>query len=361
MRRELTGATVQASRKILIDWIGRRQGSAAELVQRLEEEAGWPARHALLGALDELRACKDLPPASRKYLAHTLNAASVREALAEGLNPNAEHQSSLDELFTRSRRFRQSRKFAEAVEFIARFRDYSPYNNLLVYLQNPMATYFATARHWRKAFGRAVKDEARGMIILAPRTPVLLVYDIEDTSGPPLPHKFEVFSQAKGRFDPAILDRTLQNAAREKIVVERKSMGKLQGGFATARGRDAHCKIRIALRADLDDKAAYAALCHELAHVFLGHVGPDQDDCWPCRMNLSQAVTEIEAEAVAHIVCRRLGLRTHSAEYLASFVEDADEVEAISFDLISRTAGRIEEMGRRLVPLRGKTGDQTPD
>ena len=72
---------------------------------------------------------------------------------------------------------RRSKKFAAAVDFIARFREYSPFNNMLVFLQNPLATYFATASHWHKVFRRTIKDEARGMVILAPRTPVLMVYD----------------------------------------------------------------------------------------------------------------------------------------------------------------------------------------
>ncbi len=321
-------------------------------MRELEQETGWRARHLLLEVLDQLRSDKTLPAAARKYLAYTLNAATVREALGEGAAPDAEHQSSLDELFARSRRFRQSTKFAEAVAFVARFREYSPFNNMLVYLQNPMATYFATARHWRKAFGRNVKEEARGMIILAPRTPVLLVYDIEDTEGPALPRKLEVFAQAQGRLEPAVLERTLENCAREKICVERKAMGRLHGGFATARMNDTRWKMRVALREGLDEAGTYAALCHELAHIFLGHVGPDKDGWWPCRLNLTHAVTEIEAEAVAHIVCARAGLRTHAAEYLSSFVEDGDDLDAISLDLVSRTAGRIEDMGRRLLPPR---------
>jgi hypothetical protein len=45
-------------------------------------------------------------------------------------------------------------------------------------------------------------------------------------------------------------------------------------------------------------------------------------------------------------------LRTRSAEYLSSFVEDSEDLDAISLDLISRVAGRLEEMGRRLLPPR---------
>ena len=336
----------------VLQWVRRRQGSPADLLRAVEEEAGWPGRLMLPGILDELRARRGLPDADRKFLVYTLNAGAVAESLAEGGDPAQTHQSSIDDLFTRSRRFRKSRKFAEAVDFVARFRDYSPFNNMLVYAQNPQATHVATASHWRKAFGRSVKEEARGMVILAPRTPVLMVYDLADTDGPPLPEQMRAFAQTSGRFDPALLERTVKNCEHDQIQVRRLPMAESRGGFATSRAREPGRKMRVGLRADLADAAAYAVLCHELAHIYLGHVGADRDGWWPFRMNLSEAVAEIEAESVAHIVCMRAGLHTRSAEYLASFVEDSDDLDAISLDLISRVAGRIEDMGRRLLPPR---------
>jgi hypothetical protein len=324
----------------------------ADLIREMEEELGWPARHVLPGVLADLRGSRDLPAPERKYVNYTLSDGAVMEALAGGAGPTAEQQSSLDELFARSRQYRRSKKFAEAVEFISKFRDYSPFNNLLVFLQNPLATYFATASHWHKAFRRTIKDEARGLVILAPRTPVLMVYDIADTEGPPLPGKLEVFAQTTGPFNPAILERAIKNCERDRILVERKPMGALRGGFATARGREGNWKMRVGLRQELEPAAAYAVLCHELAHIYLGHLGADKDGWWPYRLNLPHAVTEIEAEAVAHIVCRRAGFRTHSAEYLASFVEEEGAMESVSLDLVSRTSARIEDMGRRLLPPR---------
>jgi hypothetical protein len=221
----------QKARAFILQWIAHRQGSAAELVRALEEQAGWPARHCLAPILDELRASRGGPEMDRKYLLYTLSEGAVAAALAGDSGPQTEHQSSLDELFGRSRQFRRSKKFADAVEFIAKFHEYSPFNNMLVFLQNPLATWFATASHWHKAFRRTIKDEARGMIILAPRTPVLLVYDVADTDGPPLPEKLEGFARTSGRFNPMILERTIRNCERDKIRVERKSMGSLQGGL----------------------------------------------------------------------------------------------------------------------------------
>jgi hypothetical protein len=333
-------------------WIARRQGSPAELISAVEEEAGWPARHCLAEILAELRVRRDGPELDRKYLLYTLSESAVAQALAGGMGPHSEHQSCLDELFVRSHKFRRTKKFAEAVNFIARFHEYSPFNNMLVFLQNPLATYFATASHWQKVFQRTIKDEARGMIILAPRTPVLLVYDVADTDGPPLPEQLQAFTRTSGRFNPITLDRTVKNCERDKIRVERKAMGELRGGFSTARVQNQNWKIRVGLRDNLDEGAAYAVLCHELAHIFLGHLGADKQGGWPYRLNLPHNVAEIEAESVAYIVCRRAGLRTRAAEYLSNYMEDSADMESISIDLVSRAAGRIEEMGRRLLPPR---------
>ena len=340
------------TREFIFEWIAGRQGSALEFVRELEDQLGWPARCAVLDVLRQLRRQHDLSEAQHKFLFYNLSDEAVSAAMADGSKPGAEYQSALDDLFARSRRFRNSIQFAKAVEFVSKFREYSPYNNMLVYLQNPLATYFATATHWRKAFGRTIKEDAKGMIILAPRTPVLLVYDIADTEGPKLPDKLELFTKTTGRFDPIILDRTLKNCERDRILVERKSMGQLRGGYATARLRGQGYLVRIAIRAELDEASTYSVLCHELAHVYLGHLGTTREGWWPYRLGISDAVAELEAEAVSHTVCLRAGIATNSAAYLSNYVDTESNLAGISLDLVSRVSGRIEEMGRKLLAPR---------
>jgi hypothetical protein len=352
-----SGSLEENVRVFALDWITRRMGSPVEFIRELEEQQGWQARNGVLAVLAELRRDRTLENSPRKFLNYTLSEPALIQALNDGSLPGPEHASCLDELFTRSRRFRNSRDFAEAVDFLGRFHEYSPFNNMLVYLQNPLTTYFATAAHWQKAFGRTIREEARGMIILAPRTPVLLVYDIADTNGPKLPARLDLFSAISGKFHPRTFDHTAKNCQRDRILIERKPMGKLRGGFATARINDPQFKIRIVIREELDVPAAYSVLCHELAHVYLGHLGASRKDGWPYRLDLSNPTAEIEAEAVAHIVCRRAGLETRSAEYLSKYIIDDKSLSNASLDLISRVAGRIEEMGRRLLPPR-ETGPE---
>jgi len=62
-------------------------------------------------------------------------------ALATALNP-------VDEIFASTIRYQNIRILTEMLAFIARFPNYSPFNGLLLYIQNPEATYVATARNW---------------------------------------------------------------------------------------------------------------------------------------------------------------------------------------------------------------------
>jgi len=123
---------------------------------------------------------------------------------------NNKDVTDLDELFNQSRLLRTSQQFYELLNFITKFRQYSIFNNKLVFTQNPNVTYYATAKHWRKQFKRAVKEDARPMVILAPMHPVLFVYDLEDTVGP-LPKYWDKPFATKGDFNSGILTRTIQN------------------------------------------------------------------------------------------------------------------------------------------------------
>src|SRR4029079_7796016 len=87
--------------------------------------------------------------------------------------------------------------------FAGRFTTYSLRNQLLVQMQRPNATRVAGYKAW-KALGRQVNKGERGIAILAPRTRlvedeagdrkrvvsgfhVVRVFDVSQTSGPPLP------------------------------------------------------------------------------------------------------------------------------------------------------------------------------
>lgn len=190
------------------------------------------------------------------------------------------------------------------------------------------------------------------MLILAPMHPVMLVYDLDSTVGPSLPDKLRSFAQTEGDFDPKIIERTLANAERDKILVQFKPLSSTHAGLATTRLSDSNYKMRIVIHGNLDGRSRYSVLCHELSHIYLGHLGTDKDNWWPCRINLTHATVEIEAEAVSYIVTLRVGLKSPSDSYLSSHLKGDGVPESVSLELISKVAGKLEEMGRRVLPAR---------
>ena len=111
--------------------------------------------------------------------------------------------SSIDQLISESKLYKSSAAFQEMVSFMGRFRDYVPYNCMLVRVQNPTCSFCATKSVWEKRFGREIKEDARLLVILSPMHPVMLVYAPDDTEGEQeLPEELKSFSHFEGQWNP---------------------------------------------------------------------------------------------------------------------------------------------------------------
>jgi hypothetical protein len=329
--------------------------SAHELLAKVEAKYGPLARWDLLDAIRAAEArsgAAALTSADRAYLRVMQDDGSLDAALrGEGATKN-DVVSTVDTLLRQSAVYRSSAEFREMIEFMAKFRRYSPYNNMLVRIQNPRCGFYATEKTWMERFKRRVKEDARPMLILAPMHPVMLVYALDDTDGPPLPAKLADFAQFTGDFDPEWLRQLIANAAGHRIRIDFQPLSSTYAGFATQHLTSGDWKMRIAVHEGLDAPSRFGILCHELAHVLLGHLGSDYDGWWPARSNLSHRTVEIEAEAVAHIVTTRFGLVGHSAGYLSSYTRDGAIPETVSLDFIAKVAGHIEKMATEPMPAR---------
>jgi hypothetical protein len=331
---------------------GGRQPTAPELLESLQHKLGWRVRHVFCQISSGLRGAASVNGLSRSYAQTVLSEDEVEESLSGGARPDPALKSTIDDLVRSSALYRTSEAFTEAVEFCAKFRDYAPFNNMLVRLQRPGCCFYATAKDWDQRFSRMVKEDAIPIVILAPMHPVMLVYDVDSTEGDPLPEHFDRFAEVQGDFEGRWLERTLINAERLRILVQRQTQASSSGGFATRAWRDAHYKMRVVVRKELESPSTYGVLCHELAHILLGHLGSDRDNWWPCRMNLPLSTIELEAETVSYIVSVRRGLETRSAAYLATHDRDGKAIKHASLDLIMKVAARISEMGDGLRPER---------
>jgi len=331
----------------------RAQPSAWEMLAALDSKLGLKARWAVGEAIRRLVNDSTLTHPQRDYLRDLLESDDWQNATRGGERPAREIESTVDALLRESTAYRNSASFQEMVSFMANFRDYAPFNNMLVKLQNPSCSFFATQKDWQKRFGRRLKEDARPMLILAPMHPVMLVYDLDSTEGPALPQELQQFAKFEGEWDPERLSRTVTNAStRDLIRIDTVELSSTNAGFATISAGQGGMKMRIGLHDELDEPSRYGVLLHELAHIYLGHLGGDKDGWWPSRGNLARRAMEVEAEAVAYILSRRAGLKGASPHYVSRYLDGDATLQAISLDLIAKVAGRLEDMGTRILGKR---------
>ncbi|MBI3372701.1 MAG: hypothetical protein HY017_13230 [Betaproteobacteria bacterium] len=329
------------------------QPSARELLAGIESALGVKARWDARKAIEALLTEPGISRSIRAYLGSVLESGDLDDALRGEGAPDTEFVSSIDSLLQQSRDYRDSEKFREMIQFMGKFREYAPFNNMLVRLQNPACSFFATETIWRKKFRRTLKEDARPMLILQPMRPVMLVYDLDQTEGGPLPEELDRFASFEGHWNESWLSTTVENAAqRDRIRVDFKTLSSTLAGFATFAHGDAHSKRRIAIHDQLDGPSRFGVLCHELAHIYLGHLGSDSDHWWLSRCNLGRNAIEVEAEAVAFLVTLHLGLQGSSSAYVSRHMRDGKVPEGVSRELIAKVAGRIGQMAREKMPRR---------
>jgi len=330
-----------------------RQPSGSELLQEVEKKFGWTVRWDLCNIITSLLTEHKFISIERDYLLELIDPESensVLYALNGHQDDNKFFVSTLDYLLEEGQKYKKSEAFLDMIKFIARFKKYSPYNNMLVKIQNPHCSFFASKSDWATRFNRHLKEDATPMLILAPMHPVMLVYDLDSTEGEDLPKELLEFAHFEGPWNPMWLLNLTENANQYLIRVSYKKHSSTSAGFATIDRTTKSGKMRISIHDELDEPSRFGVLCHEMAHIFLGHLGSDQDRWWPSRRNLTHHSIEIEAEAVAFIVTKRLGLQGSSISYLASHLTSKKIPDGVSIDYIAKVAGKIEEMATGKVP-----------
>ncbi len=263
----------------------------------------------------------------------------------------------VDEVFAATARLESSRDFMELLRYIARFPNYSPFNGLLLYLQNPAATYVATARTWTRKHNRQLRGHAQPLVILAPMAPILFLFDIQDTEGAPVPPALLQHRKIDDQQLGKIYATTLHNAAIHGISVYETVLNSAEIDTVSRITPASRKKYRdlnlpkdtsylIFLDKTLPLEDRHASLARELAHIFCSHLGIDRHAWWPERGDLNIRGEEIEADSVAYLVCRRRGLRSNSEQNLIQFAETHQEIPALSMNAVIQAASYIEEMGK---------------
>ncbi|MDR3754788.1 MAG: ArdC family protein [Terracidiphilus sp.] len=231
------------------------------------------------------------------------------------------------------------------LDAMVHFRNYSFGNVLLIARQKPQATYVSGMWSWNQ-LGRRVKRGEKGIAILAPmiakvrkedqdsdgetgsgQQRALLgfrrvyVWDVSQTEGEPLPEPVKVTGDAG-----VYLDRLHDYIASQSITLEYNE------SIAPAQGMAFGTTIRILPGQTQAEE--FSTTVHELAHLMLKHSER--------RSAITKTVRETEAEAIAFVVGKSVGLTTStaSADYISLYHGNA-ALLAESLELVQQTAGVI--------------------
>jgi len=264
----------------------------------------------------------------------------------------AEAYSAIDELIRSALAYHTPERFVELMQFTRRLPKYSPFNCMLLHIQNPNLNYVARPQQWA-AIGRKIKPGARPLVILAPMHPVMFVFDVSETVGAPLPPEIEREIE-----DPFAVEGSMSSTIWIKMESACKRMNiDLQdvpleashaGDVRRVPGPPPGYLVR--LNEAHDASTSFATLTHELGHMFCGHLGKEGDEFWYNRDSLNLASRELEAEAVAYLVTSRMGLYTASKKYLSLYLQPGATLPPYSMETILTAAGAVELMAKGQLP-----------
>ena len=246
------------------------------------------------------------------------------------------------------------------LKFQSLFYQYSFGNAILIYTQNPEATYVRGYKAWNQ-LGRYVKKGSKGLAILAPcfrkvevfKEPenkivyndaegekeekkvisgfrITYVYDIADTDG-------------SDEYIPVLVKGLADNSEQEQEIYERLfavisneyTITEVEG-TASKGSYNLETKV-ICVRSDLEYLQKIKTLLHETAHAVDFKLHPEPD--------VSRNRRELIAESVAFVVSMRLGLDTssYSMSYIQSWLKDKDELKIIA-DTVQKVSYTIINM-----------------
>jgi len=262
----------------------------------------------------------------------SLNAEQVEQA----------ERALIDQLIAATRLYNTRAAVHELLDFTIRLREFAPFNAMLLHIQKPGLTHAATAHDWWRRFGRVPKTGARPLLILRTMGPVDFVFDILDTEGaevPPDAFAFPTF----GNLSELRFVQLIASVAREKIEIVELDAGDAQAGWirllVQSKSDTGKNLYRLGYNRNHPPPTRFVTIAHELAHLYLGHLGPDRGRRVPDRRYADAAQEEVEAETAAYLVARRNGLKPLSESYLAKY---QGAFERFNLYAIMRAANAVE-------------------
>jgi hypothetical protein len=306
------------------------------------------------------------------------SATPIQPKPSSQLSSADEARASIDQLLAQGQAHRRSEEYRQLVQFVGRFKKYSQFNAMLVYLQRPGARYVLTERVWQDEYQRTLRPGAQPLVILRPFGPLMVVYDVGDTEptpgAPRLPRHFidplAVESVLTDTHVERLWSTTVDNAARDGIRVTLVDHAAHHAG-RTYRGQNTAVSVtrpsktgtesfplhwEVEVNRNLAPTDRYATLVHELAHLYCGHQGsPDPRVC-PDRRGGPKPRNEVEAESVTFMVMAKLDPGVQMGDYLLGYLDSEGEIpDGVELGLMVHVADEITKMGAKRIPSRVKT------
>lgn len=243
------------------------------------------------------------------------------------------------------------------LSFQSQFYNYSFRNTMLIYLQNPEASFVKGYKAWNK-LGRYVKKGAKGLAILAPCYRKVKDFkepdnesEYQDSEGEKVTKKVISGFRAAYVFDiadtdgsdeylPVLVKGLAGNSGQEKEIYEKlKAFISMEHPVQEVTGTASKGSYNletgvICVRSDVEYLQKIKTILHEYAHSIDFAMHPGQD--------ISRNRRELVAESVAFVVSLRLGLDTsrYSMGYIKSWLKDKDELKIVA-DAVQKVAARI--------------------
>ena len=330
------------------DWLAQFDRVVSSLMETgLADEIQAASPSYVTSFLDEVRQGLVDPFASGSEASSAVGALeSCTEAPSSAETANEPTEESaralIDQLIASTRLYNTSDAIRELFEFTIRFRGFAPFNAMLLHIQKPGLTHAATAVDWRNRFGRVSIDGARPLLILRIMGPVDFVFDIQDTKGKKLPRDAFAFPTF-GDMPETRFTRFTQAISSQKIDVVALDAGDGSAGWIELETRSASRRgkhrYKLAYNRNHPLPTRFVTIAHELAHLFLGHLGADGGRRVPDRRHIAPALREVEAEMTAYLVARRNGIQPRSERYLSKYQGAFNELDLYA---VTRAANAVE-------------------
>ena len=169
---------------------------------------------------------------------------------------------------------------------------------------------------------------------------------MDDTEGPELPEDVAQAFRATGVMTTEHFADFTRRLLQLGIDLKSIAYGDGRAGHIEIGRRSEDAKVRPQYRIRVNERhdanVRFATLAHELAHLYLGHLGPDKFLGIAKRLPLPHSQKELEAESVSYLVCTRNAVVSESEKYLANYVKTNATIENLDLYVMLKAAGQIE-------------------